>query len=352
MNGKLIVKLIDAAIKNESDEVRLVANLLSSELRKNYPELSSEIARVTSSRGLRGMKPSISSNEKNTFSNDFLREVDISTIKTAPILPEHIEHTLNRIVLEHDQQDLLSKHGLEPVKTILFTGPPGVGKTMSAYWLANQLNLPLLVLDLATVVSSFLGKTGSNLKQVIESAAEKPCILLLDEFDAIGKMRGDSSDIGELKRLVTVLLQSMDRWPSSSILLGATNHPELLDKAIWRRFEAKIAFDYADDDLLIKYLNSLTNDEQVSLFYPIFRGQSYGEIKNIIDSCKKASILHGGSIIDNLMSDVAYRADLAVLPMCDKKQIAVLLNQHNYSQRAISDLLSISRPTVKKALTE
>jgi SpoVK/Ycf46/Vps4 family AAA+-type ATPase len=108
---------------------------------------------------------------------------------------------------------------------------------MLARWVARQLDLRLVVLDLATSISSYLGKTGANLRRSLDYARAKPCIFLLDEFDAIGKRRDDSTEVGELKRIVSVLLKELEEWPLHSVLIAATNHPELLDPAIHRRFD-------------------------------------------------------------------------------------------------------------------
>ena len=117
-----------------------------------------------------------------------------------------------------------------------------LGKTLAARWIAKKLNRPLIVLDLWAVMSSFLGRTGNNIRNVLDYAKGLDCVLLLDEFDAIAKRRDDAVEIGELKRLVTVLLQEIDEWPSSGLLLAATNHPDLLDPAVWRRFELIVEF--------------------------------------------------------------------------------------------------------------
>ena len=130
--------------------------------------------------------------------------------------------------------------GLSPTRSAIFVGPPGVGKTLTARWLASQLGVPLYVLDLTAVMSSLLGRSGTNLRAALDFAKRSPCVLLLDEIDAIAKRRSDDTDIGELKRLVTVILQEVDEWPATGLLLAATNHAELIDPALWRRFDLVI----------------------------------------------------------------------------------------------------------------
>ena len=155
----------------------------------------------------------------------------------APLLSGDVEDSLGQLIAERRQSDRLQAMGLTPTRSAIFVGPPGVGKTLTARWLAAQLKVPLYVLDLTAVMSSLLGKSGTNLRAAIDFAKREPCVLLLDEIDAIAKRRSDDSDVGELKRLVTVILQEVDEWPASSVLLAATNHPELIDPALWRRFD-------------------------------------------------------------------------------------------------------------------
>jgi SpoVK/Ycf46/Vps4 family AAA+-type ATPase len=155
----------------------------------------------------------------------------------VPQLPPAILDMVDRFVLERQRSCELIAEGFQPPGTALLTGAPGTGKTMLARHIAKKLSLPMATLDLATSISSFLGKTGFNLKKVLDFARSRPCVLLLDEFDAIAKKRDDSSDLGELKRIVNVLLKELEQWPMNSVLIAATNHPELLDRAILRRFD-------------------------------------------------------------------------------------------------------------------
>src|SRR5438477_8302827 len=119
---------------------------------------------------------------------------------------------------------------------MLIHGPPGTGKTQTARWITGQLSLPLLTVRCDTLVSSLLGQTSKNLRRVFEHAVQRPCVLFLDEFDALASARGNERDVGELQRVVISLLQNVDALPDNTILIAATNHEQLLDPAVWRRF--------------------------------------------------------------------------------------------------------------------
>jgi AAA+ superfamily predicted ATPase len=156
------------------------------------------------------------------------------------VLPELVLETCKGVVEEHRRSELLRSHGLEPRHRLLFIGPPGNGKTSLAEALAGELAVPLLRVRYDAVIGSYLGETAARLGRLFDHARTRQCVLFFDEFDALGKERGDEHETGEIKRVVNSLLLSIDSLPSYVVVVGASNHPELLDKAVWRRFQVRV----------------------------------------------------------------------------------------------------------------
>lgn len=159
------------------------------------------------------------------------------------VLPGNQKTIIQQFVDEQNNAANLKKHNIPAANRLLLCGPPGCGKTMTAYAIGNALNLPIAYVRLDGLVSSYLGQTSTNLRKVFDSVKNQRIILFLDEFDAIAKKRDDTNELGELKRVVTTLLQNFDNLPSNVILIAATNHEHLLDPAIWRRFNFTITLD-------------------------------------------------------------------------------------------------------------
>lgn len=159
------------------------------------------------------------------------------------MLPDETRRLFAEVHLELRREDFLVHHGVAPRRTFLFVGPPGTGKSATAEAVADELGRPLVTVNLSTVVSSLLGDTARNIGAIFGAAARETSVVLFDEFDAIGKERGASSDHGELRRVVTAFLQQLDAFVGPSVLVAATNHPALLDLAAWRRFDEVISFE-------------------------------------------------------------------------------------------------------------
>jgi len=240
---ELIPKIIQAALNNDRRTIEELSIMIIKKLKKTDPEIAAEISSLISI-------PNFSSNMRSHAANIPLdRETHFSLVKKrelfevqAPTLSKETMDELCDFIAERKNIDKLIIGGISPPSSILLLGPPGVGKSHSAEWISNKLELPLITIDLATSMSSYLGRSGQNIKTIFDYSRATPSVLFIDELDAIAKKRDDQSDMGELKRLVNILLKEMEDWPIHSIILAATNHPDLLDHAIWRRFDRVVNF--------------------------------------------------------------------------------------------------------------
>lgn len=197
--------------------------------------------------------------------SNYLYEVKAEkSLDQMVLLPRILKQT-DEIVDEHMRADLLRSYSIEPRNKLLLVGPPGTGKTTYAMALAERLMLPLYVVRYDALVGSYLGETASRLSKMMDYAKTHPCVLFFDEFDTIGKERGDSQDVGEIKRVVSSLLMQIDTLPSYSIAIGATNHPELLDRAVWRRFQVKIDFPNPNKEDLKRWVRMFFSRYQIPI---------------------------------------------------------------------------------------
>ena len=311
---EFIVQLARLGLTENSYNVKAYINRIIKKIKPFDNPLTKNLKKILEDQSVispitRGLKSELLPIDSDSKLSLLRREYPVLT-NADPILCERIQTQLNQIVAERKHLDILQKNNLLPTRSVLFFGPPGVGKTMSARWIAKVLKKPLLTLDLSTVISSYLGKTGSNIRMVLDYAKSTECILLLDEFDAIAKKRDDESDIGELKRLVNVLLQEIDNWPSTSLLIAATNHAELLDRAIWRRFDDVITYPIPDKKIRKEVIGSsfgeyLKNDEPlIDALSELWKEKSNSDVYQIAMRVKRRIVIQNMPVKDALIEIV------------------------------------------------
>lgn len=280
--------------------------------------------------------------------------VDVDEDPEVPhlILPGIVQNELDEIVLERRREGLLAVRGLGPSHSALFSGPPGVGKTLASQWIAAQIGVPLVSLDLAAVLSSYLGTSGRNIREVLDFAKSTPCVLLLDEFDALAKARDDDSDIGELKRIVNVLLVELDRWDSRSFLIAATNHVQLLDPAIGRRFDRVVHFPLpgvAEREELIRAIaNEHLEPAIAHAVAELSDGTTLSDLTRLLERAARRSILRELPFEHVLLTEI-----VSLSSVSGKPRVFVWKRLHRefgLSLRTIAEMAGVSHPTVSQAI--
>ena len=235
----LILNLIKASRQGDEVQVRKTVEALAADERaKNHTILADRLlAQLQADNGRSGRPAPLPS---RSAAGSLVAETVPSRRLEDLILPAEADETLRELVAEQHRADLLRSYGLEPRNRVLLAGPPGNGKTTLAEALAYALHVPLLSVRYESVIGSYLGETAQRIAQVFEHAGSRRCVLFFDEFDSVGKERGDVHETGEIKRVVSSLLLRIDAVPSYVVVVTASNHPELLDRAVWRRFQIRL----------------------------------------------------------------------------------------------------------------
>ncbi len=215
------------------------------------------------------------------------------------VLQKTTRNDVREFVAETADAALLRSHSLEPRHTIILVGPPGTGKTSLAEAVATELALPFLTVRYEGLVGSYLGETASRLQQIIDYVSRTPCVLFFDEFDSVGKERADQHETGEIKRVVSSLLLHMDALPSHCVVICATNHPELLDRAVWRRFEMRIELPRPGAAELREWYIRMDRelgglDLSAQDFVKMFIGETFSDIEAVVLDAKRRMILSRG----------------------------------------------------------
>ncbi len=212
------------------------------------------------------------------------------------VLDDHLDYQLKRIIREQLQASRLLSHGLAPRRKLLLVGPPGTGKTLTASVLAGELGLPEFQVRLDGLITKYMGETAAKLRQVFDATDRTRGVYFFDEFDAIGSQRGLENDVGEVRRILNSFLQMIEQDESHSLIVAATNHPEILDHALFRRFDDILYYDLPDEARIALLLKSyLGRQAQKGTSWTCLAGQaqglSYSEIVRASDEALKESII-------------------------------------------------------------
>jgi SpoVK/Ycf46/Vps4 family AAA+-type ATPase len=317
--GELLRKLFLSHQRGHDDEFRAIAlQVIAEEEKKRNHHLAKDLMRIlengTSTVPNNRLSPQIAvappkDRERQTLLVD-VREPE-RRMKDI-ILKEENSAVVDRVLQEYRKSELLRVHGLKPSTKLLFCGPPGCGKSLCSEIIASELGLPLLYTRFDAIVSSYLGETAANLRKVFDYAANNRWVVLFDEFDAIGKARDDLTEHGELKRVVNSFLQLLDSFSAPSILIAATNHEQLLDPALWRRFDEIVMFPRPSVHeirtlLTMKLKNFPHADLDIKTAASRFRGMSHSDVERVCFDAIKAAILQDKPSVDQATFDKAFQ---------------------------------------------
>lgn len=295
----LLVSLVRAgAAGDRSMLASTVEAIVAEEKSKSHHVLADRLQRALQT------VPVTTSNEMRrpqSGGRDFVIESEPQVRLDDLILPLPADRLARQLIQEQSRSDLLRAQGMQPRHRVLLSGPPGNGKTSLAEALAEALALPLLTVRYDALVGAYLGETNARLAKLFDYARATPCVLFFDEFDAVGKERGDVHETGEIKRVVSFLLMQIDQLPSYVVSVAATNHAELLDRAVWRRFQLRLDMPPPDAArravLVSRYLEVWPEDPGLSAEQIAQRlgPVSFSEVSEFCQNVRRRHILAQGS---------------------------------------------------------
>lgn len=353
-----ILRIIEGGLTNDKRKVISYSNRLADRLSQEGDPVFAACIR----------KKIEDTNVRPSVVADALRNAPLdldSRLQIVEVIPP--AESVNKIILNSLTQSQIEEfvnivrnssklevQGLDIPKTLILYGQPGCGKTSIAHYISNQTGLPLILARLDSLVSSLLGSTAKNIRKIFDYAGEFPSILFLDEFDAIAKARDDQKEIGELKRVINSLLQNMDAMPKHCVLIAATNHPELLDRAVWRRFLQKVEVKMPKDKELVDLIRLFCGEDQDKIadlilntkgMINLFEEISPSDMKNLFDRAKVKGILEGQN--DLSISHLLFSIYELQNGEKSEDEFIFYLKSKGLTQRAINELTGISLRKIK-----
>lgn len=262
----LLVNLVKSASNGDPLSVRKITqNLIQEEKNKGHTILAERLNKAMTPR-IYNKKNNVI-NQNNMPNKELFFETTPERSLNSLILPNKVSKQIKDLIEEQHRSELLHSYNLNARNRILLAGPPGNGKTTLAEVLAYELMYPLLVVRYETLIGSYLGETSGRLKSLLDYAKTQRCVLFFDEFDTIAKERGDTHETGEIKRVVSSLLLQVDSLPDYVVIVAASNHQELLDRAVWRRFQIRIELSLPTRTQLSELIQSVAKRCKVDFGY-------------------------------------------------------------------------------------
>ena len=362
-----IIEIIDAGTKNNPRKLVNYAELLATKLEnENDAESAAKIRKaLLKNKTIPMVSQNLSLKDLPVDGESRLPLAQIDTFDNEDIhliLPDYIISQINEYIDVINRSDELLAKGIKAHRNLLLSGPPGTGKSHTAKYIAKKANIPLITVRIDGLISSFLGSTSKNIRQLFEYVNNKPCILFLDEFDAFAKMRDDIHELGELKRVVNTLLQNIDGLKKP--IIAATNHEHLLDSAVWRRFDYRIKLELPNEKLREELLNLYLSNEPIyqnnkKILVALTKKMSGSDIEQFSDAIKTNEVLSNNKMSMKNIYKVYLRFKVNSNDLSEdnleKQDILVaksLRQESNIDIRSLSELIGIPKTTLHRALKE
>ena len=285
--------------------------------------------------------------------------------QTAPIFDDEIKDAVESVILEWTNYSKLAELQATPSRSCLIYGEPGTGKTHLAKWMAQKVGLPIVLARLDGIVSSFLGTSARNIRSLFSFANKYKCILLLDEFDAIAKLRDDPQEVGEVKRIVNSLLQNLDERNECGFTLGVTNHERLLDAAVWRRFDVQIEIPRPSEkiipELLSTFITPMTLSQgEMDFLSWCLQGASGADIQKLSNWMKRMSVIpeyKDDSLVDNMrrysiLNTERISAEVKRNLEKPDDELIQIMTEHDMKKKDIAELFGMSASSLSKTISK